>query len=156
MFILVLSVGEAADEKTYDVERDDRYFPQGCFVEELYDLWKYIRDENIDSNPIVIDGDDLLTKPAETLSAYCDAVGLPYDESLLQWDASLEAFKKMKACGDDLLMDVSNFYGTAMKSSRFCPPSKMPPRDEMPPDVIRCSDKVMKYFDEMYETRLRV
>ena len=56
---------------------DDRYFVQGCFVKEQYDLWMHVK-ENLDSNPVVIDADDLLTKPKETLSAYCAAVGLPY------------------------------------------------------------------------------
>ncbi|XP_003729044.2 uncharacterized protein LOC100891992 [Strongylocentrotus purpuratus] len=153
---LGLLEGEAADERTYDLERDDRFFAPGYFVKEVYDLWKYLQDEKIDPKPIVIDGDDLLTKPAETLSAYCAAVGLPYNDSLLQWDASLESFKTMKACGDNLLMDLANFYGTAMKSSCFFPPSKSPSRDQMPADVIRCSDKVMTCFEEMYESRLKV
>ena len=156
VFIQNTLLGEAADEKTYDLERDDQFFPPGCFVQELYDLWKYIKDENIDTNPIVIDGDDLLTKPAETLSTYCAEVGLPYNGSLLQWEASTEAMDKMKASGDDLLKNMVHFYGTAMKSSCFLPPSKLPSRDQLPNDVIRCSDKVMPYFDEMYETRLKV
>ncbi|XP_054768592.2 uncharacterized protein LOC129276201 [Lytechinus pictus] len=153
---LGLLEGEAADEKTYDVERHDRFFPPGCFVKELYDFWKYLQDSGTDPNPIIIDGDDLLTRPAETLSAYCAAVGLPYNDSLLKWDASVEAFKKMKACGDGLLMDLVHFYGTAMKSSCFLPPSKSVSRDQLTADVIRCSDKVMSYFDEMYEARLKV
>eukprot|EP00057_Strongylocentrotus_purpuratus_P008748 XP_011663222.1 PREDICTED: branched-chain-amino-acid aminotransferase-like protein 1 isoform X2 [Strongylocentrotus purpuratus] len=143
--------GEAADEKKFDVELYDPLLPKGWHTKELYDLWKYVQDEKIDPNPIVIDGDDLLTKPAETLSAYCAAVGLPYNDSLLQWDASLEAFKTMKAAGDTLLFDIVNFYGTAMKSSCFLPPSKETPRDQLPADVIRGSDKVMMYFEEMYQ-----
>ncbi|XP_071483452.1 uncharacterized protein [Diadema antillarum] len=145
--------GEAANEQTYDVERDDKYFPPGCYMKELYDVWKYVR-ENIDSNPIVIDADDLLNKPAEVLSAYCAAVGLPYSESLLEWDASTDSLKSWKAPGDNLVLDVVNFYGTAMRSSKFFPASKFP--ENLTPDVIRCSDRVMKYFDEMYESRLIV
>ncbi|XP_041480482.1 uncharacterized protein LOC121427970 [Lytechinus variegatus] len=148
--------GEAANEKTFEVQRDDPIFPKGWHTKEVYDLWKYLQDSGIDPNPIIIDGDDLLTKPAETLSAYCAAVGLPFNDSLLQWDASVEAFKKMKASGDNLLMDIVDFYGTAMKSSCFLPPSKPIPRDQLPADVIKGSDEVMKYFEEMYEARLRV
>nr|XP_054768594.1 uncharacterized protein LOC129276203 [Lytechinus pictus] len=148
--------GEAANEKTFDLQRDDDFIAnsQGWYMKDLYDLWKYLQDSGID--PIIIDGDDLLTKPAETLSAYCAAVGLPYNDSLLRWDASVEAFKKMKACGDNLLMDIVTFYGTAMKSSCFLPPRKKPPRDQLPADVIKGSDEVMKYFEEMYEARLKV
>ncbi|XP_071498619.1 uncharacterized protein [Diadema antillarum] len=150
---LGLLEGEAANEQTYDVERDDKYFPPGCYMKELYDVWKSVR-ENIDSDPIVIDADDLLNKPAEVLSAYCAAVGLPYSESLLEWDASIDSLKSWKAAGDNLVIDVVNFYGTAMRSSKFFPASKFP--ENLTPDVIRCSDRVMKYFDEMYESRLIV
>ncbi|XP_030830756.1 uncharacterized protein LOC105437649 [Strongylocentrotus purpuratus] len=153
---LGLLEGKAASEETYDVERDDRFFPSGYGTKETYDLWNYIQDENIDTNPVVIDGNDLLSKPAETLSAYCTAVGLPYSNGLLQWDASPKVLTRMKASGDNLLMDLVNFYGTAMKSSCFLPSKKMPPRDQLPADVIRCSDKVMTYYEDMYKTRLKI
>lgn len=142
--------------KKYDIEHDDRFFPPGFFVKELYDLWKHLQDENIEPNPIIIDSEDLLANPAGMLSAYCNAVGLPYDDSLLKWDASSEVFQKMKASGDKLIQSMVNYYGTAMNSTCFLPPKKMPSRDELPPDVIRCSDKVMKYYDEMYECRLKL
>ena len=76
---LGLLQGEAADEKTYDVERDERYIPPGFFTKELYDLWVYVK-ANLDSNPVIIDADELLTHPKEVLSAYCNAVGLPYHD----------------------------------------------------------------------------
>ncbi|XP_071498676.1 uncharacterized protein [Diadema antillarum] len=145
--------GEAADEKKYDLERDDKFFPPGCCMKELYDLWQYVR-ENIDSDPIVIDADDLLTKPAEYLKAYCEAVGLPYSESLLEWDASTDSLKSWKAAGDNLVLDAVNFFGRAMRSSQFSAPSKFPDRDHLTPDVVRCSDRVMKYYEEMYRHKL--
>ena len=123
------------NEETFDLERDDRYFLPGCFTKEQHDLWKYVK-ENLDSNPVVIDADDLLTRPKETLSAYCSAVGLPYSDSLLKWDASTEVIKKIKSPGDRLLLDVDS-YSKAVKSSEFLPPSKLPSRDEISPDVIR-------------------
>ncbi|XP_072164611.1 uncharacterized protein [Diadema setosum] len=146
---------ESANEQTYDVERDDIFFPPGYYVEELYDLWKYVR-KNIDSDPIVIDADDLLTKPAEYLKAYCDKVGLPYRESLLKWDASTDSLKSWKAAGDNLVLDVVNFYGSAMRSSEFFPPSSMPDPDKMTPDVQRCAGKVMKLYVEMAESKLKL
>ncbi|XP_071483451.1 uncharacterized protein [Diadema antillarum] len=146
---------ESANEQTYDVERDDILFPSGCYVEELYDLWKYVK-ENIDSDPIVIDADDLLTKPAEYLKAYCDKVGLPYTESLLKWEASTESLKSWKAAGDNLVLDVVNFYGSAMRSSEFFPPSRKPDPNKLTRDVRRCADKVMKFYNEMAESKLKL
>ncbi|XP_071490720.1 uncharacterized protein [Diadema antillarum] len=150
---LGLLEGEAANEQTYDIERDDKYFPHGYYMKELYDVWQYVK-HNIDSNPVVIDADDFLTRPAEVLSAYCAAVGLPYSESLLKWDASTQSLKSWKAAGDSLVQDLVSFYGRAMRSSEFLPQSKLP--DQLTPDVIRCSNEVMVYFKEMYKNRLKI
>ena len=140
--------------RDYDLERDDRYFLPGCFIKELYDLWTYVK-ENFDRNPIVIDGDDFLSKPKETLSAYCSAVRLPYSDGLLKWDASTDIAKKIRAPGDKMLIDLPGFR-KAMGSNEFMPPSDLPPGNQLTPDVIRCSERVMKYYEEMYEQRLKV
>ena len=117
-------------------------------------MWMHVK-ENLDSNPVVIDADDLLTKPKETLSTYCAAVGLPYSDSLLKWDASADIAKKIKAPGINMLIDMAGFQ-KAMESSEFMPPSELPSLDQLTPDVIRCSERVMKYYEEMYEHRLKV
>jgi Sulfotransferase domain len=36
--------------------------------------------------PVVIDSDDLVTRPAATMAAYCAAVGLPFNPQALSWD----------------------------------------------------------------------
>jgi Sulfotransferase domain len=37
------------------------------------------------ATPVVIDSDDLLRRPAETVRAYCSAVGIPFLASALSW-----------------------------------------------------------------------
>lgn len=150
---LNLLTGEAAVEETYDVERDCPYMTSGGLMyKDICDIWKYVQ-ENLDSDPIIIDGDDLLSKPAEVLPNFCRAIGLPYDESLLTWDASPEVAKKWKLLADGLVETTVDFYGTAILSGKFMQASKPPSRDEVTPDVIRCADQVMKYYVEMHEAR---
>jgi hypothetical protein len=36
--------------------------------------------------PVVIDSDDLVTRPAATMTAYCAAVGLPFNPRALTWE----------------------------------------------------------------------
>ena len=36
--------------------------------------------------PVVIDSDDLVTRPAATMAAYCAAVGLPFNPRALTWE----------------------------------------------------------------------
>lgn len=58
----------------------------------VYRLYTAVRDSMPDSAnadggvaPVVIDSDDLVTRPAATMAAYCDAVGLPFREHALRW-----------------------------------------------------------------------
>ncbi|XP_071477861.1 uncharacterized protein [Diadema antillarum] len=148
--------GESLDEKTVDVGRDYIFMdPSKLAFGELYELWKYVR-ENLDRDPIVIDADDLLSNPAELLPKYCEAIGLPYDESLLKWNASMSLTGKWNVAGADLIESIKCFYDRALTTGTFGPPGPMPSRDHVTPDVIRCTDAVMKYYDELYESRLRV
>ncbi|XP_071485873.1 uncharacterized protein [Diadema antillarum] len=148
--------GESSDEKTVDVGRDYIFMdPSQLAFGELYELWKYVR-ENLDSDPIVIDADDLLSNPAELLPKYCEAIGLPYDESLLKWDASMSLTGKWNVAGEDLIQSIKCFYDRALTTGTFGSPGPMPSRDHVTPDVIRCTDAVMKYYDELYESRLTV
>jgi Sulfotransferase domain len=41
--------------------------------------------------PIVIDSDDLVTRPAATMAAYCAAVGLPFNSRALTWEPGEQA-----------------------------------------------------------------
>lgn len=147
--------GEAADEQTFDLLRDCPHMEASYNITDVYDFWKYVRDE-IEPNPIVIDADDLLTHPKEIMTKYCELVGLPFDESFLQWDPSLDTFKTWNQCGDDQLMNMVDFYGRAMHSSCFMPPSTPLPRDKMTPDVIKGIEKTMDSYLEMYEHRIKI
>ncbi|XP_054753256.2 uncharacterized protein LOC129259014 [Lytechinus pictus] len=152
---LGLLKGEAAVEETYDLERDCPYLNSGGLMfKDTYDIWKYVC-ENLDSDPIVIDGDDLLSKPAKVLPKFCEAIGFPYDESLLSWDASAEITKSWKLPADGLVGNLAHLYGTAILSGEFLEASQPPSRDEVTADVLRCSDEIMKYYEEMYEARTK-
>ena len=113
--------------------------------------------KNSCSTPIVIDGDDLMSNPAEILPKYCRAAGLPYRESLLKWDASTDVVNDWKLPGDEnLTKSLHHLYERALRSSEFFPPSPMPDRDHVTPDVIRCVDQNMEYYNEMYNARIKI
>lgn len=47
------------------------------------------------ATPLVIDSDDLVDRPAETVRAYCAAVGIEFRPAALQWDpAALSAWER--------------------------------------------------------------
>nr|XP_054751565.1 uncharacterized protein LOC129257298 [Lytechinus pictus] len=154
---LGLLTGEAAVEETFDV---DYGYPYGngsasMIFKDLYDMLKYVQ-EVLGQETVIFDSDELLSNPSVMLPKICHAAGLPYNESLLKWDSSTEVTKSWRVHADGFVDKIIHFYETAIKSSEFLPSSKMPSRDEVKPDVIKCTDLAMKYYNEMYEARLKV
>jgi hypothetical protein len=54
-------------------------------LEALHELHGAVRDAGGDP-PLVIDSDDLVTRPAATMAAYCAAIGLPFLPHALTWE----------------------------------------------------------------------
>ena len=55
-----------------------------CGFRQLYELYCVVA-EKIDSNPLLVDADDLLANPKEVMKHYCSATGLPFTEKMLTW-----------------------------------------------------------------------
>ncbi|XP_071504354.1 uncharacterized protein [Diadema antillarum] len=150
------AVGEISQADA-DSKFDIRYLEKGPKVADFFlknhELWKYIRD-NVDPNPVVVDSSDLLANPAKILPKFCDAVGLPYSDSLLSWNSSPESYRSWILAGDRIMEQAENFVGTLIKSTGFSPPSELPLRDELTDDVAAVSDSVMSAYEEMYATRI--
>lgn len=53
-------------------------------LEALHELHSAVRDAG--GTPVVIDSDDLVTRPEATMAAYCAAVGLPFVARALRWE----------------------------------------------------------------------
>ena len=140
----------------FDLVRDD--FLQTSPMEwygNLLKFWRYIV-ENIDPNPVIIDTEDLLSKPGPTLQAYCEAVGFPYSDDLLQWEATPDLPKNMEAGSREIYKSLVHFYSRALNSTHFMPnqePGPIP-RDQLSDDVIRCVDHAMPVYVEMSKHKL--
>ncbi|XP_072168035.1 uncharacterized protein [Diadema setosum] len=142
------------DDLSFDVEIEDIALPSKTFYEDLHSLWKYVRESGLDPEPIVLDADDLLARPSEVLSKFCRLVGLPYSDSLLQWDSSTAVADSWKAPGEAVAKDFVTMYETAMKSSCFMPLSKLATRNQLPADVARLSDASMKFYQKLLKSKL--
>jgi hypothetical protein len=53
-------------------------------LEALYDLYTAVCEAG-GPDPVIIDSDDLVDRPAATMSAYCAAVGLPFIPQAITW-----------------------------------------------------------------------
>lgn len=54
----------------------------------LYEIFAAVQ-EATGSTPVVVDSDDLLDRPAETVRAYCEAVGIPFLPDALNWEPKM-------------------------------------------------------------------
>ena len=133
----------------------DVYMPRGFFFKEVYDLWRHVK-ENLDPDPVIIDSDDLLSDPGTVLEKFCTATCIPYTENLLQWEGNPDSTKGwICAFAPPSDFDIFRVYcDTAFRSTRFLPPSPMPPEESLTQDVRECVERSMPYYREMYDNRI--
>ena len=124
---------------------------------ELYDLMMYLKNRGDEPKPIIIDADDLQSNPDSILRQYFATIGLPYDESLLNWPAGTDALDFWIGSKEDLLVGLKpgGFYENCVKSTCFLPPSPIPKREDLSEDIQVEVDYVWKWYMEMYDMRLR-
>ena len=126
--------------------------------EMQFNLLNHVK-ENLDPNAIVFDADDLQSNPASILRQFCQGVGIPYTDSLLQWPGSRDIMKTWKASRvsiqGNFLDNQGGFFENALKSERFLPPTAVPELNELPPDLQQVAEYALPFYEQMREMRLR-
>ena len=130
--------------------------PKGYFFKELYDMHYHIK-KTIDPNPLVLEIDDLLNNPSVVLKAYCEAVNIPYSDDLLHWKAGRENMDtKWKTAKEEIARHNRGGHNDAtFQSTGFIKPGPCPKREDLDEDVLYCSDVIMKYYQELYDNRMK-
>ncbi len=137
--------------------------PYLCDYEVILKFMKYLdgRGEDCIGGPIrtVIDADDLQNHPESILRQYCDAVGIPYNDRLLQWESGDEIVKKNWFVSRAIMQgnQFGGYYRHAFESTHFLSvkDAGSSSTDALPPDVVRLCEKAEPYYKQLYEMRLR-
>lgn len=119
---------------------------------ELLDFIRHFRNQGvIQPHPVIIDADDLQNHPASVLRQYCQAVGLPYDDSLLTWEEGDACVLRNWRISKSYLAanQMVGFYETAFSSCGFHPAKDLP--DTIPDDVLRLAKNADPYYQELYK-----
>ncbi|XP_072014203.1 uncharacterized protein [Amphiura filiformis] len=123
-----------------------------------FELLEYVQ-KHLDPNPVVIDADDLQSNPSSILRQFCQAVGMTYSDSLMEWPADRSIMKTWKGSRillqGNMLENEGGFYENAMKSSRFLPATATPKRSELSQDLQEAADYAMPYYVKMYQMCLK-
>lgn len=136
-------------KSSYDV-RDDIIMRTG--EDEILKMWKHVR-ENIDPNPLIIDGDQYLRTPEKILPKLFHEIGIPWKDSYLSWDESDDIITTWNGGLEQMFADKvmeSQIFKRAFESSKFHAVEKpIPKRQELHAEVIPLVDKYMPGYEEI-------
>jgi len=123
-----------------------RHFPQPSLADtglpQQWEIFERVSDKN-GSAPPVIDSRDVLTDPRGQLRALCEALELPFSESMLSWPSGPRATDGSWA---------RHWYDEVRQTTGFRPYRDKPTRlaPELEPLLALC----MPYYERLYRQRL--
>ena len=92
----------------------------------------------------VIDSADLLADPRGTLTALCQALGVPFDAHMLAWPPGPRDTDGVWA---------PHWYASVLSSTGFAPPR--PRAEALPARLEPLAERCLPYFGKLYRHRLR-
>ncbi|XP_072167240.1 uncharacterized protein [Diadema setosum] len=125
------------------------------FFKAIHELWCHIR-ENVDNDPVIVDIDELMEDPATLLPLLFRALGIPYSENYVTWDASSDVVRKWQSVCSNVL-DAPRYnmwFANAFKSTCFKPSSTSASLDGATKDIREVAEKEMPYYAEMHKLRI--
>ena len=100
--------------------------------------------------PPVVDSDDLLENPHGMTAAFCDAVGIPFIEEALTWEAGGDP-------SEHSWWDGGSFHANLAQSTGLTPQArKYVDLDNTPDRVKRVYRRMMPHYQRLYDNRLTV
>ena len=127
------------------------------FYQPLSELIEYVKKNEGETNPIIIDADDLQNYPESIVRQYCEAVGIPFKASLLEWPAGDGCVKNNWLVSKMMLQGnaLAGYYENAFASTKFNPVKPLPSENEIPADVIEAAKGEEAFYKQIYEMRLK-
>ena len=110
----------------------------------LYDLVTALNG----SAPPVVDSDDLLENPHGMTAAFCDAVGIPFVESALSWEAGGDPSEHSWWDGGSFHANLAQSTGLTPQKRKYVDLEKTPDR------VKRVYRRMMPHYQRLYQNRL--
>jgi hypothetical protein len=115
-------------------------------LERLCEVQDAVRDAGGDAS-VVIDSDDLVTRPEATMAAYCAAVGLPFIARALTWEPG----ERSEWCRS------ARWHVDVSASSSFEPRERVYPHTvENSRDLARIAAHHRPFYERLYAQRLDV
>ena len=118
--------------------------------DDLHTLFKRVADRE-GKAPLVIDSDELLTRPEAGIQAYCSAMGIPYIAEATRWeDKQQENARKNPTWNKD----EHGFHDSLKSSKGLERQARSYPPLESSPDMMRLYDASKPHYDALYGYRV--
>jgi hypothetical protein len=101
--------------------------------------------DRIGKAPPVIASEDVLANPRAMLAALCAAVGIPFDEAMLDWPAGPRASDGVWAPA---------WYDAVHRSTGWAPPRPPACKEALPPAHQRIVEQAMPFYESLSQHRL--
>ncbi len=123
---------------SYDVKRENPTLADIGFAQQkaLYDRVRAMSG----ADPVVVDSNDIRADPPGVLARMCEAIGLPFDASMLSWPAGGHA--------DDGVW-APHWYGAVHKSTGFA--GAEGPVPDTPPHLAGVLAEAMPFYEALRE-----
>jgi len=132
----------------------DYFDPDEAGYQELHEMYEYVKT-NIDADPVVVDADDLLSSPKKMMKAYCQGVGIQYEDHMTSWKAGEVPAPWIwdEAC--------VSWYSNAVNSSGFIKEDRNENSSNelwvtYPDDVVKAIEDNRPFYEKLYSARVRL
>ena len=121
---------------SYSAKRESVTLADIGFERQL-DLFNMVADEHGEA-PLVVDCEDILSAPADSLRSLCEKIGIPFEPAMLSWPPGPKPFDGVWA---------KHWYNAAWKSSGFADPKTDYP--DLGTDLARIADQARPIYDKL-------
>lgn len=147
--------------------------PSGYAYKELYDLHEHVRTK-LGQDVIIIDADDLLRYPEQMVRRYCDAIGVPFQSEMMDWNPRINVTQSWSRTLK-LLQFLGGIYDRALTSTCFqeqphngghadnnnsngaansCNGNSVADLASLPDEVLEAVKVSQPYYNKLYDRRL--
>jgi sulfotransferase family protein len=129
---------------SYAAKREDVTLRDIGFAEQA-EIFEMVADR-LGAPPPVIDANDVLSTPDTMIPKLCDALDIPFDETMMSWPVGQR--------GSDGIW-AAHWYGSVEKSTGFTPPRADTKRSELPAHLGRIAEQATPAYEALSKYRIK-
>lgn len=112
-------------------------------IKRQYELYNSLIQKGL--IPVVIDSGEILKNPASALSELCKAIGIPFDQKMLQWEPGPRSEDGIWA---------KYWYENVHKSTGF--EKQETSSRELPEYLVSLYEESLVYYNELYKNSIKI